>query len=488
MLAVGAFPQGDQLGADAAERRLGRRRRGVGEPEASATGDQHRSLIRPHLARRARLRLHGSSGPRANSSSQRATPGRSTGTGRGRHGRPQSSRVRHVRFRARRVGVERLPSRAGRRGARACVSRRNSSRGDVRVEAGGVGSQPLFRIAEDRPRPVNVFERYSGLPLPRPEDALGPGGLDRLVVGVLGNAEDEERPDLLARQRRRWRSGHRASGVSLICHRSRRRGVTNSSIALASSGPARRPRSAGDNRRIPGGFGIWTACSSRNRCQWASERSASPGPTADQGQVLLHPGVVADGRQRGLETAHGPCEVLRRAAHNAEQVADQRGAVRVRLAVPASSGRRPGRRGRSGPWPAAASVPLPPAGRPGFGRGSSQARRTGPPPIPAGRSSAAPARPTRSSSTSSRPARLGWSDSASRRRLSSNRFSSGVGASRRPAASSATASSSRPSDSRVKTRLIRGGRRTGDQRPERRRRPSRPATSCPWRGQQTALD
>ena len=48
---------------------------------------------------------------------------------------------------------------------------------------------------------MNVSEWYSGLALPRPEYALGPRRLDRFVGGVLGDAEDKEWADPLARQR-----------------------------------------------------------------------------------------------------------------------------------------------------------------------------------------------------------------------------------------------------------------------------------------------
>ena len=72
--------------------------------------------------------------------------------------------------------------------------------GGVGVEAAGVGGEALLRVAQDFAGPVDVAQRRARLALPRPQDALRPAGLDDFGVGVLGHAEDQERPGPLARQ------------------------------------------------------------------------------------------------------------------------------------------------------------------------------------------------------------------------------------------------------------------------------------------------
>ena len=49
---------------------------------------------------------------------------------------------------------------------------------------------------------MHVAERRQILALARPQDAPGPTRFDRDRVRVLGDAEDQKRPDAIARQRR----------------------------------------------------------------------------------------------------------------------------------------------------------------------------------------------------------------------------------------------------------------------------------------------
>src|SRR5262249_37041325 len=72
------------------------------------------------------------------------------------------------------------------------------------VDRGGVGGHAPGHVVEQVACPVDLLERQVGLLLARPLDALGPVGLDLLLAGLLVEAEQQEGPDLLARQVRQF--------------------------------------------------------------------------------------------------------------------------------------------------------------------------------------------------------------------------------------------------------------------------------------------
>ena len=105
---------------------------------------------------------------------------------------------------------------------------------------------------------VNVFQRDMALALPRPEDALGPVGLDRFGIRVFGDTEDQERSYLLARQGGQLDGGsihftrssvtprRESSGGAIRVRRSKTRVAASQVSPHASAlGPA--PRSVHDN-------------------------------------------------------------------------------------------------------------------------------------------------------------------------------------------------------------------------------------------------
>src|SRR6185295_9411807 len=79
--------------------------------------------------------------------------------------------------------------------------------GVVRVQTGNIGRQPLFRVSQNSAGPMNVFERYPSFALSCPKDALSPMGVDRFDIGILGDAENQKRPETLPRQRSQLNAG-----------------------------------------------------------------------------------------------------------------------------------------------------------------------------------------------------------------------------------------------------------------------------------------